>query len=65
MTGKRDCLGKSLALTELYLFFAALMQRYTFKWINEANLEQLSIEAKVGVTRCPMPYDVIISKRAQ
>ena len=64
-TGKRDCLGKSLALTELYLFFAALMQRYTFRWINEANLDQLSIEGKVGFARSPMPYDVIISKRVQ
>jgi cytochrome P450 len=41
-SGKRDCLGKSLALTELYLFFAALMQRYDFRWIDEKNLDRVT-----------------------
>nr|APH81377.1 cytochrome P450 CYP3036A1 [Tigriopus kingsejongensis] len=29
-TGKRDCLGKSLALAEFYIFFAALIQKFEF-----------------------------------
>jgi hypothetical protein len=56
-------LGKSLALTELYLFFAALMQRYTFRWIDNENLDALNTKAKIGFTKMPPPYEVIVTKR--
>jgi cytochrome P450 len=63
ITGKRDCLGKSLALTELYLFFSALMQKYSFHWIDEDHLEQLVTKPKIGFIQSPPPYQVIVKKR--
>ena len=63
MLGKRDCLGKSLALTEFYLFFTALMQRYNFRWIDEDNLDELSTRAEVGFTRGPPAFEVVVTKR--
>ena len=58
--GKRDCLGKSLALTELFLFFASLMQRYTFT--TTKNPKDLDISPIVGLTQSPPSVDVIITK---
>lgn len=65
ISGKRDCLGKSLALTELFLFFSALMQRYTFKWADGTDLNNLSIEGKVGFTQNPPPFKVVVQRRIQ
>nr|AKH03502.1 cytochrome P450 3036B1 [Paracyclopina nana] len=59
--GKRDCLGKSLALAELFLFFASLMQRYSFKSVHD-DLSRVDLEPKVNFTQAPQPFDVIISK---
>jgi cytochrome P450 len=60
-TGKRDCLGKSLALTELFLFFASLIQRYNFKSV-ETNLDLVDMRPVVNVTQAPKPFKVIMSK---
>lgn len=59
--GKRDCLGKSLALAELFLFFATLMQRYGFKSVHE-DTNLIDLEPVCNFTQCPKPFDVIISK---
>ena len=56
--GKRDCLGKSLALIELFLFFASLMQNYQFKAVTE----NLDLEPHVQFTQSPKPFEVILSK---
>ena len=63
ISGKRDCLGKSLALTEMYLFFSALMQKYSFRWISEDRLEELSTKTKIGFIQTPPAYQVIVKKR--
>jgi hypothetical protein len=56
-----------LALTELYLFFAALMQSYNFRWTDAdesySNLDKLNTKPKVGFTQVPPAYLVIVSKR--
>ena len=61
-SGKRDCLGRSLALTEMFLFFAALMQRYNFKSVHE-DLSMIDIEPVVMFTQIPKPFEVILNKR--
>jgi len=58
--GKRDCLGKSLALTETFLFFASLMQRYHFT--TTTNPEELDLTPTIQVTQIPPPAEVIITK---
>merc|ERR1719468_636202 len=60
--GKRDCLGKSLALTQFFLFFASLMQRYTFTSIHE-DLSKVDIQPVIMFTQTPKPFEVILKKR--
>lgn len=59
--GKRDCLGKSLAINQFYLFFAALIQRYTFATVLD-DVELINMKPDVGVAQKPMPFKVTVSK---
>ena len=64
LTGKRDCLGRSLALSQFFLFFAALMQRYSFKSIHE-NLDMVDTAPVVMFTQTPKPFQVILNKKSE
>ncbi|XP_052031537.1 cytochrome P450 2J5 isoform X2 [Apodemus sylvaticus] len=53
--GKRACLGEQLARSELFIFFSALMQRFTFKPpINE----KLSLKFRMGLTLSPVKHRI-------
>ncbi|KAF1462361.1 Cytochrome P450 2J2, partial [Spheniscus demersus] len=53
--GKRACLGEVLARSELFLFFTALLQKFTF----QAPLDTtLSLQFKLGITMAPQPYKI-------
>uniref|UniRef100_UPI00358EFA88 cytochrome P450 2C23-like isoform X1 n=1 Tax=Myxine glutinosa TaxID=7769 RepID=UPI00358EFA88 len=52
--GRRACLGESLARSELFLFFTALLQRFTFKPALGSTLPDL-IPCS-GLTIGPKPY---------
>ncbi|XP_044289827.1 cytochrome P450 2J1-like [Varanus komodoensis] len=54
-TGKRSCLGELLARTELFLFFTALMQKFTFQPPENMTL---SLDFRVGFTLTPQPYRI-------
>ncbi|XP_052572809.1 cytochrome P450 2J4-like isoform X2 [Peromyscus californicus insignis] len=53
--GKRACLGEQLAKTELFIFFTALMQKFTFK--PPVN-EKLSLKLRVGLTLSPVSHRI-------
>ena len=62
ISGKRLCLGESLAKVELYLFMSALLQRYD---ISKAPGEPLDIKINkdnwfVNTIR---PFKVVLKKR--
>lgn len=57
--GKRDCLGQTLALTELFLFLTCLIQRYDLK----AEGQLPAIEGKTGFIHIPHHYQVVLTKR--
>ena len=52
--GKRDCLGRSLAKMELFLFLSALLHQFEFECTSKGipNID----DCHVGVTRMPMPF---------
>nr|XP_045006057.1 cytochrome P450 2J4 isoform X2 [Jaculus jaculus] len=53
--GKRACLGEQLARSELFIFFTALMQRFTFK--PPVN-EKLSLKFRTGLTLSPVTHHI-------
>ncbi|KAF7235654.1 Cytochrome P450 2J2 [Varanus komodoensis] len=51
--GKRACLGEQLARTELFLFFTALIQKFTFQPPEDVTL---SLDCRMGISMAPQPY---------
>ena len=59
--GKRQCLGETLAKTELFLFFTALVQQFRFR--PEVEGVSPSEESQFGITSLPKPFKVRLSNR--
>ena len=59
--GKRQCLGETLAKTELFLFFTGLLQQYRFQ--SEREGLRPTEESVTGVTSLPKPYKVTLTNR--
>ncbi|XP_052572990.1 cytochrome P450 2J5-like [Peromyscus californicus insignis] len=53
--GKRACPGEQLAMSELFIFFTALLQKFTFK--PPVN-ENLSMKFRMGLTLSPVSYRI-------
>ncbi|XP_054690173.1 cytochrome P450 2J2-like [Grus americana] len=53
--GKRACPGEQLARTELFIFFAALLQKFTF-WAPAAAA--VTFAFTLSLTRCPKPFQI-------
>ncbi|PKK27308.1 cytochrome P450 2J2 [Columba livia] len=53
--GKRSCPGELLARTELFLFFTALLQKFTFQAPPDTTL---SLQHTVGIAVSPKPYKI-------
>ena len=60
--GKRECLGKSLAKNELYLFLVGLLHQFSF-FPSEKGLPDLD-NAIITITRVPKPFYVRIVPRS-
>jgi cytochrome P450 len=60
-TGKRVCLGETLARDELFLFFTSLFQAFSVK--PETTAEELSIEPHVGGVLSPKNHKLILTER--
>ncbi|XP_054853241.1 cytochrome P450 2K4-like [Eublepharis macularius] len=54
--GRRICAGETLAKMELFLFFASLLQRFTFQPAPGTSKEDLDLTPAVGFTTPPTPY---------
>ncbi|XP_078518814.1 cytochrome P450 2K6-like [Lissotriton helveticus] len=56
--GRRACVGESLAKMELFLFFAGLLQKFTFHPSPGVTEADLDLTEDVGFTLTPKPHGV-------
>jgi cytochrome P450 len=59
-TGKRQCPAETLATSQVFLFFAALMQRFKFEPVEKDKPPP--VEVASGVTRSPRPFAVKVTR---
>ena len=59
--GKRQCLGETLARTELFLFFTALV--HAFNFLPEVEGEPPAEEWQLGITSLPKPFKLRMKPR--
>lgn len=55
IAGRRNCIGESLATMELFIFFAGLIQKFTFRPPLGVKESELDTTAEVGFTMRPHP----------
>jgi len=60
--GKRECLGKSLATMELFLFSSAILQQFSIG-CGEGNLPSTVPTIDAFLFNQPAPYHVVLSRR--
>ncbi|XP_078520317.1 cytochrome P450 2K1-like [Lissotriton helveticus] len=56
--GRRACVGESLAKMELFLFFAGLLQKFTFRPPPGVTEAELDLTEEVSLTLSPKPHRV-------
>ncbi|XP_037625369.1 cytochrome P450 2J6-like isoform X1 [Sebastes umbrosus] len=61
-TGKRVCLGESLAKMELFLFFTSFMQHFTISM--PAGVKPV-MDYRFGVTLAPLQYEICVHSRLE
>lgn len=62
-TGRRVCLGESVAKAELFLLFSWLFQRFTFtKALGKEDVDY-SESSSVSLARVVKDFDVVVIKR--
>ncbi|XP_027896306.1 cytochrome P450 2K1-like isoform X2 [Xiphophorus couchianus] len=59
-TGRRVCLGESLARMELFIFFATLLQHFRFSPPPGVTEEELDLTPQVGGTLSPQPHTLCV-----
>jgi cytochrome P450 len=59
--GRRRCFGEALARTEVFLFFAGIIQRCTV--IKPPEVDKYDLDGEVTLTRVPTPFTVQIITR--
>ncbi|XP_052599756.1 cytochrome P450 2K6-like [Peromyscus californicus insignis] len=62
--GRRMCAGEPLAKMELFLFFASLMQKFTFQPPPGVSHLDLDLTPDIGFTIQPMPHKICAVLRA-
>ncbi|XP_070574461.1 steroid 17-alpha-hydroxylase/17,20 lyase-like [Ptychodera flava] len=60
--GRRVCLGETLAMNEMLLFFVSLMQRYTFHAPSDGAKPSMDEVCQALIARC-QPYEMIAKRR--
>ncbi len=62
-SGRRVCIGESLARMELFQFFTSLLQRFHFSPPPGVSKDDLDLKPVVGFTLNPVPHKLCAVKR--
>jgi cytochrome P450 len=62
ISGKRACLGESLAKMELFLFFVTFMQKFIFK-VPDGQAPPGIDDDNIGIVRSPKNYELCAISR--
>lgn len=62
-TGRRVCLGESVAKAELFLLFSWLFQHFKFQKPAGMEDQNYSEGYAMALTHMPKPYKVVVEKR--
>ena len=63
ITGRRSCLGESVAKVGMFVFFVTLFRKFEFR-LSEDHPEPCAGNIR-GLSRCPQPYYVKVAVRTQ
>ncbi len=61
--GKRECLGKSLAKQEIFIFFVRLLQNFEIHETEEKLQDEEQIGHPRSFLRVPDPFKVVFKQR--
>ncbi|XP_065588952.1 cytochrome P450 2W1 [Cyrtonyx montezumae] len=64
-TGRRNCIGESLATVELFIFFTGLIQKFIFEPPPGVKESELDTRAEAGFTMRPTPQCACAALRRQ
>ena len=65
VSGRRACVGESLARMELFLFFTTLLQRFRFTPPPGVTEEDLDLTPTLGITLNPSPHQLCAHRRVE
>ena len=63
LSGRRSCLGESLAKMEMFLFFSAIVQNFKISAPLGEDLSLETVDGVFGMTHTPKPFRVLVTQR--
>ena len=63
ISGKRVCLGETLARDQLFLFFASVFQQFRFE-VDPAEPPNAAMEPNLGLVSKPKPFKALLKLRS-
>ena len=62
-SGRRSCLGESLAKMEMFLFLSAIVQNFKISAPLGEDLSLETVDGVFGMTHTPKPFRVLVTQR--
>ena len=65
ISGKRSCIGESLAKMEMFLFLSAIVQNYKITAPPGEDLSLDTVDGVFGLTHVPKPFNILAKPRTK
>ena len=64
-TGRRSCIGESLAKMEMFLFMSAIIQHFKLSAPPGEDLSLETVDGVFGFVHVPKPYNILATSRGK